>query len=77
MAVVDGTFVARVNAEAKEIHFWRTVATFLAAVLYGIGWVIGKAFVVAWLALTWTYAAAKVGFQDAHGSGGVKRKASG
>lgn len=73
MAVVDGTFVARVNAEAKEIHFWRTVATVLAAVLYGIGWAVGKVFVVAWLALTWTYAAAKVGFQDARGASPSRR----
>lgn len=74
MTVLDSTFVDRVNAEAKDIQFGRTLLTWLAALLYGIGWLIGKVFVVAWLAVTWTYAAAKVGFQDARGT---EKKASG
>jgi hypothetical protein len=76
VTVFDGTFVDRVNAEAKDVHFWRTVLTVVAAALYGIGWTIGWVFKGIWLVLTWCFAAAKVGFGDALGRD-EKRKGSG
>ncbi len=65
MTAFDGSFVDRVNSEAKDIQFWRTVLTAVAAVLYGVGWLIGWLFKGTWLVITWCYAAGRVGFMDA------------
>lgn len=68
MTVFGGSFVDRVNEEAKDVEFWRAVLTVIAAVLYGVGWTIGWVFKGTWLVVTWCYAAAKVGFMDARRS---------
>jgi len=39
----------------------RVLLTVVAAVLYAVGWLAGKV----WLVLTWIAAAVRVGFQDA------------
>jgi hypothetical protein len=72
----DGTFVDRVNAQAKDLEFWRTVLTVVAAVLYGLGWVIGWVFKGTWLVLSWCFAAAKVGFLDVHRGSPEPRRGS-
>lgn len=56
--------VERITREARETHFWRTVLTLVAAVLYGIGWSVAKVFTVAWLVLAWTATAVKVGWSE-------------
>lgn len=57
--------VERINRQAREIHFWRTVLTLLAGLLFGLGWLTAKVFAVAWLAMAWTATAVKVGWQEA------------
>lgn len=71
MAVLDRVPVDRISSEARDVHFGRTVLTLLAAVLYGVGWVVAKVFGLLWLAVAWSGTAVKVGWQDARrGSGG-------
>lgn len=69
MTSLDGVLarvpVDRINRQAREIHFWRTVLTVLAGLLFGLGWLAAKAFAVAWLAMTWAAVAVKVGWQEA------------
>lgn len=57
--------LARITARARAIRPGRTFLTMLAAVLYGLGWLIAKTFGVLWLALTWCAAAVQVGWEDA------------
>lgn len=56
--------VDRITREAREIHFWRTVLTLVAGLLYGIGWLVAKLFTGFWLALAWTFTAVKLGWQE-------------
>lgn len=69
MTFMDNAFgrvpVGQINRQAREIHFWRTVLTLLAGLLFGLGWLTAKAFAVLWLAMTWTAVAVKVGWQEA------------
>jgi hypothetical protein len=55
--------VDEINREARDIHFWRTVATLLAGLLFAVGWLVAKTFTVLWLAVAWTATAVKVGYQ--------------
>ena len=64
-AVLDRVPVDRITDEARDVDFWRTVLTVFAAVLYGIGWLAAKTFVVLWRALVWAGVAVKVGWMDA------------
>lgn len=59
-AVVD-----RVTARAVQIRPGRVLLTVLGAVLYVAGWLIAKAFGLAWLAVAWAAAAVQVGWEDA------------
>lgn len=52
-----------IGRQAREVHFWRTVATLLAGLLFAVGWLTAKAFAVLWLALVWPATAVKVGWQ--------------
>lgn len=62
MATVD---IGQIGADAREIHFRRAFLTALASILYAIGWTARKVFAVAWLALTWSWAAVRLGWRDA------------
>jgi len=53
----------RINRQAREVHFWRTVATLLAGLLFAVGWLVAKGFTVLWLGVAWTATAVKVGWQ--------------
>lgn len=55
----------RIKTEAGQLKFWRTVVLVIAAVLFFVGWLVAKVFVVLWGALTWSFAAVKIGWQDA------------
>lgn len=70
MAVLDAVPLDRITAEARQVHFGRTVLTLLAAVLFGIGWTVAKVFGVVWLTLAWTATAVKVGWVEARKPGG-------
>lgn len=60
----------RIDAEARQVHLGRVLLTVLGAVFYVIGWVIGAAVT----AFVWSYAAAKVGYQDARNPQTVRRR---
>lgn len=62
--LLDGDRVDRITAEARDVHFGRTVLTVVAALLFGAGWLTAKAFGVVWLALAWTFTAVKMGWQE-------------
>lgn len=55
----------QITAEARRIRFWRTVLTVLGGLLFGLGWLAAKGFALAWLAVAWSVAALKVGWQEA------------
>lgn len=65
MAFFDEVLTDRITAEARQTHFWRTVLTILAGVLFGVGWLAAKAVGVLWLALAWSAVAVRVGWQEA------------
>jgi hypothetical protein len=52
-----------INQRSREVHFWRTVATLLAGLLFAVGWLAAKSLAVLWLAVAWTATAVKVGYQ--------------
>lgn len=54
-----------ITAEAREIHFTRTVLTAIAAVLFAFGWVLCQVVTWAWLCLAWIMAAVKTGWRSA------------
>jgi hypothetical protein len=58
----------RVSAEAREIHPGRILLTMVAAFFYALGWSLGKLVNGVLLTVTWSMAAAKVGWQDARRS---------
>jgi uncharacterized membrane protein YdjX (TVP38/TMEM64 family) len=64
-AVLERVPVDRITAEARAAHPGRVLLTLIAGVLYGLGWLTAKTAAVAWLALAWSFAAVKVGWQDA------------
>lgn len=68
MVTIDQIFdpgrAERITAEARQVHFWRTVLTVLAGLLYGAGWITARLFGVLWLALTWSAVAVKVGWTE-------------
>ncbi|MFW6034029.1 MAG: hypothetical protein ACOC9R_02735 [bacterium] len=63
--VLDRVPVDRVAAEAREIQFRRTALTLLAGLFFVVGWVAGKTLGAVWLAVAWSAAAVKVGWQEA------------
>ena len=53
-----------ITKQAREVHFWRTVLTVIAAALFGLGWLVAKAFGVAWLAAAWSVVAVREGWRE-------------
>lgn len=64
LSILDRIPVDRINTEARQIQFGRAVLTLLAGLLYVIGWTVAKVFAVIWLALTWSWTAVKLGWQE-------------
>ena len=62
---VERVPVERITDEARKVAFWRSVLRLLAAVLFGIGWLVAKAFAVLWLAGVWSVTAVRLGWQEA------------
>lgn len=72
MTFLDKVLVDEIGAEARRIEFaavagkaGRLLLTVLAAILYSAGWTVRKAFVVGWLAVTWSWAAVRLGWREA------------
>jgi hypothetical protein len=59
--------VDEITAQAREARPGRTALTLIAAVLFGLGWLVAKVFAVAWLALTWSWTAVRLGWEAQHG----------
>jgi hypothetical protein len=64
-ALLERVPIDRINVEARDVEFWRTLLKVVAAVLYGIGWVAAKTLGLVWLALCWAGAAVKLGWIEA------------
>ncbi len=65
MTFLDAEMVREINTRAREIHFWRTVLTLLASLLFGVGWLAWHMFRLVWLVATWSAVAVKVGWTEA------------
>ena len=72
-AITERLPLDEINARARDVHFWRTVLTVIAAALFGLGWVLAKTFAVAWLAAAWSFTAVKVGWQEGRKTAEVDR----
>jgi len=64
------TWLERVSTEeitrqAREIHPARTVLTWLAGLLFGLGWVAYKTVAVGWLVCAWSFVAVREGWREA------------
>lgn len=75
MAVLERVPLDRITVEAQKARPGRTLLLILAGVLYGIGWIVAKAFGAVWFAAAWTGAAVRIGWTDAR-SGGRTRGAA-
>lgn len=60
-AVLDRVPVDRITTQARDVHFGRTILTIIAAVFFGLGWVVAKV----WLGIVWCAVAVKVGWLEA------------
>jgi len=54
----------RIREEARALTPVRSLLTLIAAVLFGLGWVVSKAVGVVWLGIAWAVAAVKVGWRS-------------
>lgn len=69
-AFLDDVMVDRITAEAREVHFGRTMLTILAALFFSLGWITARVFTYTWLVLAWSATAIKVGWQEGRKAGG-------
>lgn len=72
-ALLDGVRVDQITQQAREITPGRTVLSWIAAVLFAVGWITYKVFAVLWLAGAWTFVAARQGYRAAKVSRGPGR----
>jgi len=61
---LDEVMVEQITAEAREVHFGRTLLTIIAGLLFGIGWVIARTFGLLWLTLAWSAVAIRIGWTE-------------
>lgn len=57
--------VDHISRQAQEVSFTRTLLTVIGAVLFGIGWIVRKTFMMLWLAGAWSFVAAREGWREA------------
>jgi hypothetical protein len=69
-ALTERIPVEEISARAHEVRFGRTVLTVIAAVFFGIGWIIAKA----WLAVAWCAVAVRVGWQEGRSGTAVTQR---
>jgi hypothetical protein len=65
--LADRVPVDSITAQAKQVRPGRAVLTFIAAMLFGLGWVTSRVFAVAWLGFAWSWTAVRVGWESGHG----------
>jgi hypothetical protein len=71
--LVDRFQVEEITRQARDIHPLRTLLTWLAALLFGVGWLLCRTFQVLWLAGAWAFVAARSGWRAAKVSNGPAR----
>lgn len=54
-----------ITTQAREIHPGRTLLTGVAGVLFALGWVVGKTFMLAWFVIMWMFVATREGWRTA------------
>ena len=59
--------VDEITEQAKTVKPGRAVLTVVAAVLFGIGWIVARIFAVLWLAFMWSSVAIREGWRASHG----------
>lgn len=64
-ALTERIPVDDITARARSARPGRAVLTIIAAVLFGLGWVVYKACALAWLAAAWCGSAVIEGWQSA------------
>jgi hypothetical protein len=62
--MLDRVPVGKITAQAREVHFWRTVLTVAAGLLFGAGWLAAKVLAVGWLAVAWVFVAVREGYRE-------------
>lgn len=55
----------QVSARAREIDVRRALLTAVAAVLWSVGWLVGRTVTMAVAAVLWSVAAVSLGWRDA------------
>ena len=64
---LDRIPVDSITARAKEVRPGHAALTLIAAVLFGVGWVVCKIFAVLWLSAAWAWTATVMGWRQAAG----------
>lgn len=70
--LLDRTQLDGITRQAREVHPVVTVLTWVAAVLFSVGWLSCKTVGVLWLAGAWVFVATREGWRKAkagHGPG--------
>lgn len=62
---LDRVPVDRISSKAREVRFGVTVLTLIAGLLYGLGWLLSKVFIVTWHTLVWSWTAIRLGWIEA------------
>lgn len=66
----------RVTDEAQRVDIGRGLLTLLIGFFWVLGWLAAKAVIVVATVVSFAVAAMKVGWQDAHRSSAVRRRAA-
>lgn len=65
-----------INVQARQVRPGRAVLTVIAAVLFGLGWVVARTLGIVWLAVMWCGVAVREGWRASHGPSRSQREAS-
>ena len=57
--------VESITEQAREVHAGRVLLTLIAALFFGLGWIVAKTCAVAWLAIAWCAVATREGWREA------------
>ena len=60
------TTAEEITQQAREIHPVRTMLSWVAAVLFAIGWLVGKTFMGLWFLAMWLFVATREGWRASH-----------
>ena len=65
-----------ITEQAQQVKPGRAALTVIAAVLFGLGWVMARVFSVLWLAAMWSGVAVREGWRASRGPSRSQRLAS-